>query len=164
MLNGDETLAEWRWEELFDAWWSTTHALQTLRDNPGCAEEEREATRRFDAPGLRPKLKFDPAHDIAAPYIATGARPKVAILREQGVNSQIETAMAFDRAGFDAFDVHMSDLIAGRARLGRGALFGVAAAPGSADFFISDFAALSSLATLSWSGPRCVTSHVRLFR
>jgi phosphoribosylformylglycinamidine synthase len=117
VMNGDETLAEWRWEELFDAWWSTTHALQKLRDNPDCADEEREATRRFDAPGLRPKLRFDPADDIAAPYIATGVRPKVAILREQGVNSQVETAMAFDRAGFDAFDVHMSDLIAGRARL-----------------------------------------------
>jgi phosphoribosylformylglycinamidine synthase len=117
VLNGDEPLAEWRWEELFDAWWSTTHALQKLRDNPECADEERDATRRFDAPGLRPKLRFDPAEDIAAPYIATGVRPKVAILREQGVNSQVETAMAFDRAGFDAFDVHMSDLIAGRARL-----------------------------------------------
>jgi phosphoribosylformylglycinamidine synthase len=117
VLHGDEPLAEWRWEELFDAWWSTTHALQKLRDNPECADEEREATRRFDAPGLRPKLRFDPADDIAAPYIANGVRPKVAILREQGVNSQVETAMAFDRAGFDAFDVHMSDLIAGRARL-----------------------------------------------
>jgi phosphoribosylformylglycinamidine synthase len=117
VLDGEETLAEWRWEELFDAWWSTTHALQRLRDNPGCADEERDSTRRFDAPGLRPKLGFDPADDIAAPYIATGVRPKVAILREQGVNSQVETAMAFDRAGFDAFDVHMSDLIAGRARL-----------------------------------------------
>ena len=111
------TLVEWRWEELFDAWWLVTHALQTLRDNPECANEERAAARRFDAPGLRPKLTFDPADDIAAPYIATGVRPRVAILREQGVNSQIETAVAFDRAGFAAVDVHMSDLIAGRARL-----------------------------------------------
>ena len=91
--------------------------MQRLRDNPECADEERAGARRFDAPGLRPKLTFDPAEDIAAPYIATGVRPKVAILREQGVNSQVETAVAFDRAGFDAFDVHMSDLIAGRARL-----------------------------------------------
>ncbi|HVR81425.1 MAG TPA: phosphoribosylformylglycinamidine synthase subunit PurQ, partial [Luteimonas sp.] len=139
VLGGDQILAEWRWEELFDAWWSVTHALQRLRDNPECADEEREATRRFDAPGLRPKLTFDPSEDIAAPYMDVqvpraqdaqerppfintafnigGARPKVAILREQGVNSQIETAVAFDRAGFDAYDVHMSDLIAGRARL-----------------------------------------------
>ena len=110
----DDTLAEWRWEDLFDAWWSVTHAMQKLRDNPEGADSERESARRFDAPGLQPKLTFDPAEDIAMPFIATGARPKVAILREQGVNSQIETAVAFDRAGFDAFDVHMSDLIAGR--------------------------------------------------
>ena len=112
--DADETLAEWRWDELFDAWWSVTHAMQKLRDNPAGADSERESARRFDAPGLQPKLTFDPAEDIAAPYIATGARPKVAILREQGVNSQVETAYAFDRSGFDAFDVHMSDLIAGR--------------------------------------------------
>ena len=127
----DEILAEWRWDELFDAWWSVTHAMQRLRDNPDGADSERESARRFDAPGLQPKLTFDPAEDIAAPYmdvqvpraqdaqerppyIAKGARPKVAILREQGVNSQVETAVAFDRAGFDAFDVHMSDLVAGR--------------------------------------------------
>ena len=115
-LDGD-TLAEWRWEEAFDAWWSVTHAMQRLRDNPECADEERAGARRFDAPGLRPQLTFDPAEDVAAPYIASGVRPKVAILREQGVNSQIETAVAFDRAGFSAVDVHMSDLIAGRARL-----------------------------------------------
>jgi phosphoribosylformylglycinamidine synthase len=110
----DETLAEWRWDELFDAWWSVSHAMQRLRDNPDGADSERESVRRFDAPGLQPKLTFDAAEDVAMPYIATGARPKVAILREQGVNSQIETAVAFDRAGFDAFDVHMSDLVAGR--------------------------------------------------
>ncbi len=114
--NGD-TLVEWRWEELFDAWWSVTHALQKLRDNPDCADEERVAARCFEAPGLRPKLTFDPAEDIAAPFNIGGTRPKVAILREQGVNSQIETAVAFDRAGFSAIDVHMSDLIAGRTRL-----------------------------------------------
>ena len=112
--DADETLVEWRWDELFDAWWSVTHAMQKLRDNPDGADSERDASRRFDAPGLQPKLTFDAAEDIAAPYIAKGARPKVAILREQGVNSQIETAVAFDLAGFDAFDVHMSDLVAGR--------------------------------------------------
>ena len=120
-LDGD-TLVEWRWEELFDAWWSVTHAMQRLRDNPECADEERAAARRFDAPGLRPQLTFDPAEDVAAPCIDKlfnigGARPRIAILREQGINSQIETAVAFDRAGFTAVDVHMSDLIAGRARL-----------------------------------------------
>ena len=117
ITRGGDTLAEWRWDELFDAWWSVTHALQRLRDNPQGADEERAAARRFDAPGLQPKLTFDPGDDVAAPYIGTGARPQVAILREQGVNSQVETAFAFDRAGFSAIDVHMSDLIAGRFRL-----------------------------------------------
>ncbi|MGY1410181.1 MULTISPECIES: phosphoribosylformylglycinamidine synthase [unclassified Luteimonas] len=117
VLHGDETLVDWRWEELFDAWWSVSHAMQRLRDNPDCADEERDAARRFDAPGLQPKLGFDPSEDVAAPYIGTGARPKVAILREQGVNSQVEMAVGFDRAGFSAVDVHMSDLIAGRVRL-----------------------------------------------
>ncbi|MBS0229110.1 MAG: phosphoribosylformylglycinamidine synthase [Proteobacteria bacterium] len=112
--DGDEQLVQWRWEELFDAWWATTHAMQKLRDNPDCADSEHASARRFDAPGLQPLLTFDAAEDVAAPFIATGARPKVAILREQGVNSQVETAYAFDRAGFDEFDVHMSDLIAGR--------------------------------------------------
>jgi len=122
-----ELLAEWRWEELFDAWWSVTHAMQKLRDNPDCADEERAIARDFDAPGLKPKLAFDPAEDVAAPWlhspapsapaVSIGARPRVAILREQGVNGQIEMARAFDRAGFTAVDVHMSDLIAGRIAL-----------------------------------------------
>ncbi|MCA0196889.1 MAG: phosphoribosylformylglycinamidine synthase [Proteobacteria bacterium] len=110
-------LAEWRWEELFDAWWATTHAMQRLRDNPDCADEERGVARDFAASGLKPKLAFDPAEDVAAPFIASGARPRVAILREQGVNGQIEMARAFDRAGFAAVDVHMSDLVAGRIAL-----------------------------------------------
>ncbi|WP_298581671.1 phosphoribosylformylglycinamidine synthase [uncultured Luteimonas sp.] len=117
VLHGEQALAEWSWEELFDAWWSVTHAMQRLRDNPDCADEERAAARRFDAPGLQPRLAFDPAHDVAAPYIGTGARPRVAVLREQGVNSQVEMAVGFDRAGFAAVDVHMSDLIAGRTSL-----------------------------------------------
>jgi len=111
------TLVEWRWDELFDAWWSVTHAMQKLRDNPDSAEEERAIARDFNAPGLKPKLGFDPAEDVAAPFVTTGKRPRVAILREQGVNGQIEMANAFERAGFDAFDVHMSDLIAGRVDL-----------------------------------------------
>ncbi|TBR12169.1 MAG: phosphoribosylformylglycinamidine synthase [Lysobacter sp.] len=112
-----ETLAEWSWQELFDAWSAVSHAMQRLRDNPGCADEERAIARDFDAPGLRPLLGFDPAEDIGAPFVNTGARPRVAILREQGVNGQIEMAWAFDRAGFEAVDVHMTDLIAGRADL-----------------------------------------------
>ena len=115
---GSDTLVEWRWEELFDAWWSVTHAMQKLRDNPDAADQERAIARNFNAPGLKPKLSFDAAEDVAAPFIATGARPKVAILREQGVNGQIEMANIFERVGFDAYDVHMSDLIEGRVQLG----------------------------------------------
>ena len=117
VVDEDNVLAEWRWEELFDAWWSVTHAMQRLRDNPESADQERAAIARFDAPGLQPVLTFDPAEDIAAPFVNAGARPRVAILREQGVNGQVEMAAAFDRAGFEAIDIHMSDLVAGRATL-----------------------------------------------
>jgi phosphoribosylformylglycinamidine synthase len=117
VLQDGEAIAEWDWQELFDAWWSVSHAMQRLRDNPECADEERARARDFAAPGLRPLLTFDPAADVAAPYVATGERPRVAILREQGVNGQIEMAVGFDRAGFTAVDVHMDDLISGRARL-----------------------------------------------
>ncbi|HXH01596.1 MAG TPA: phosphoribosylformylglycinamidine synthase, partial [Xanthomonadaceae bacterium] len=118
-----ETLVEWSWQEAFDAWWSVTHAMQQLRDAPDCADEEREAARQFDAPGLRPRLTFDAGEDVATPVVAKllsigGARPRVAILREQGVNGQLEMAAAFDRTGFAAIDVHMSDLISGRSMLG----------------------------------------------
>ncbi|MFY2763295.1 phosphoribosylformylglycinamidine synthase [Arenimonas sp. MALMAid1274] len=114
---GREVLAEWSWHELFEAWWSVTHAIQALRDDPAGADAERTARLDFEDPGLSPKLGFDPAQDIAAPWIHTGVRPRVAILREQGVNGQVEMAAAFDRAGFTAVDVHMSDLIAGRVAL-----------------------------------------------
>src|SRR5690606_27766614 len=116
-VDEDNVLAEWQWEALFDAWWSVTHAMQRLRDNPESADQERAAVSRCAAHGLQPVLAFDPAEDIAAPYVNAGARPRVAILREQGVNGQVEMAVAFDRAGFTAVDVHMSDLVAGRATL-----------------------------------------------
>lgn len=99
-------------------WWAeTTWQMQRLRDNPECADEEHQAKANDTDPGLNVKLSFDINEDIAAPYIATGARPKVAVLREQGVNSHVEMAAAFYRAGFDAIDVHMSDLLAGRTGL-----------------------------------------------
>ncbi|MBL7637292.1 phosphoribosylformylglycinamidine synthase [Atlantibacter hermannii] len=99
-------------------WWAeTTWQMQRLRDNPTCADQEHDAKANDNDPGLNVKLSFDIAEDIAAPYIATGARPKVAVLREQGVNSHVEMAAAFYRAGFDAIDVHMSDLLAGRTGL-----------------------------------------------
>jgi phosphoribosylformylglycinamidine synthase len=116
VLDG-ETLLKRGWRELMAAWSETSHAMQRLRDNPATADAEH-AWRCDDCdPGITPKLTFDPADDIAAPYIATGVRPRVAILREQGVNGQDEMAAAFTRAGFDAVDVHMSDLAANRRRL-----------------------------------------------
>ncbi|POU50137.1 phosphoribosylformylglycinamidine synthase [Pantoea sp. PSNIH5] len=96
-------------------WWAeTTWQMQRLRDNPICADQEHAAKKEDSDPGLNVHLTFQPQEDIAAPFIATGARPKVAVLREQGVNSHVEMAAAFHRAGFDAVDVHMSDLLAGR--------------------------------------------------
>ena len=103
--------------DLHRAWSATTHALQRLRDNPDAADDEYDRILDTGDPGLVPVLTFDPAADIAAPFIATGARPAIAILREQGVNGQVEMAAAFDRAGFAAYDVHMSDLLAGRRSL-----------------------------------------------
>jgi phosphoribosylformylglycinamidine synthase len=100
------------------SWSETSHAMQRLRDNPACADSEREWRVDDEDPGISPKLAFDPAEDIAAPYIAKGARPKVAILRDQGVNGQVEMAAAFTRAGFDAIDVHMTDLQTDRKGLG----------------------------------------------
>jgi phosphoribosylformylglycinamidine synthase len=88
--------------------------MTQLRDNPACAQEQFATVTDPSNPGLNARLSFDPAQDIAAPYISKGARPKVAILREQGVNSHVEMAAAFHRAGFSPFDVHMTDLVAGR--------------------------------------------------
>ncbi len=111
------TLFEASRVELHRTWSATTHALQRMRDNPASADQEYERIADVDDPGLTPMLCFDPAEDIAAPYIATGVRPRVAVLREQGVNGQVELAAAFDRAGFAAYDVHMSDIISGRETL-----------------------------------------------
>jgi phosphoribosylformylglycinamidine synthase len=115
-VNGDTVLDEAR-GDLHRAWSETTYHLQRLRDNPDCAQQEYDRLLDADDPGITPKLTFDPNEDIAAPYRNRGAKPRIAILREQGVNGQIEMAAAFDRAGFAAVDVHMSDIIAGRASL-----------------------------------------------
>ena len=99
------------------AWQETSHAIQRLRDNPACADSEFALIGDNDRSALFADVKFDVNEDIAAPFINSGAKPKIAILREQGVNGQIEMAAAFTRAGFDAYDVHMSDLMAGRVHL-----------------------------------------------
>jgi len=100
--------------QLLHAWNEVSWAIARLRDNPHCADAEYGRAADAPAPLLSLALSFDPREDIAAPWIATGARPRIAILREQGVNSQYEMASAFDRAGFCAVDVHMTDLIEGR--------------------------------------------------
>jgi phosphoribosylformylglycinamidine synthase len=100
------------------AWSEMSWHMQRLRDNPKCAQQEFDRILDAADPGLHAKLTFDPVEDIAAPFIATGVRPRIAIVREQGVNGQIEVAAAFDRAGFEAVDVHMTDIISGRESLG----------------------------------------------
>ncbi|WIG96049.1 phosphoribosylformylglycinamidine synthase [Myxococcus sp. SDU36] len=110
-LLAEETLA------LRRTWSRVSHELQKLRDNPTCADQEAAARCDPADPGLSPKLTFDPAQDVAAPFISKGARPRVAVLREQGVNSQQEMAAVFTRAGFAAVDVHMSDILSGRVSL-----------------------------------------------
>jgi phosphoribosylformylglycinamidine synthase len=99
------------WVALRSAWSETSYHMRRLRDDPECAEEERQSLLDTSDPGLSWQLSFDPAQDIAAPYINRGSRPRVAVLREQGVNSQVEMAAALDRAGFEAHDVHMTDII-----------------------------------------------------
>ena len=100
--------------DLAQAWDEVSSRIAGLRDNPACAEEEHDAFGADDDPGLVVAPSFDPTDDVAAPYLTLGVRPKVAILREQGVNSHVETAFAFDKAGFDTYDVHMTDLQTGR--------------------------------------------------
>ena len=112
------SLGQYQFElnDLQRAWQETSYHIQKLRDNPNCADSEfaligDERTRLFA------EVPFNIKEDLAAPYIHQGMKPKIAILREQGVNGQIEMAAAFNRAGFDAIDVHMSDLMSGRIHL-----------------------------------------------
>src|SRR5574343_924148 len=103
--------------ELGQIWSSVSHQIARMRDDATCADEEHARWLDVNDPGISVALSFDAQEDIAAPFIASGVRPKVAILREQGVNSQFEMAAAFEKAGFDPFDVHMSDLQSGRVQL-----------------------------------------------
>jgi len=120
--NGSDELRVWRnarlafaapRSELVRAWSETSYRIAALRDDPACAQEEFDSLQDNDDPGLSPVLTFQPA----TAQVVTGARPRIAILREQGVNGQVEMAAAFGRAGFAAYDVHMSDLQAGRVAL-----------------------------------------------
>jgi phosphoribosylformylglycinamidine synthase len=124
-VNNGEVLISFNGETLFSGerrllqrqWAETSYQVQRLRDNVTCAEQEFDALLEEDNPGLSVKLGFDVNDNISAPYIKKGVRPQVAVLREQGVNGQVEMAAAFDRAGFNAIDVHMSDILAGRVDL-----------------------------------------------
>ncbi len=102
------------------AWSEVSHQIMRLRDNPACADGEYDVWLDARDPGLAPQVAFDPQDDVAAPYIARGARPRVAVLREQGCNSHVEMAHAFHTAGFEAWDVHMTDLLSGRVTLDDG--------------------------------------------
>ena len=103
--------------ELGKEWSEVSRRIMTLRDNPASAKAEFEVWNDAGDPGITPRVAFNPQEDVAAPMIITGKRPRVAVLREQGCNSQVEMAYAFDRAGFASHDVHMTDLLAGRVDL-----------------------------------------------
>ncbi len=104
--------------DLLAAWSETSYRMQALRDNPDCAKQEFAGLVKKNDPGLHAELTFDPNEDVAAPWVKKKrAQPKVAILREQGVNGEVEMAAAFARAGFAPVDVHMSDILAGRVKL-----------------------------------------------
>jgi len=113
---GTELLFSQPVNELRAQWWQTSYQMQRLRDNPDCADQELALITRADDPGISPLLTFDPNVSLVAPSLGL-SRPKIAVLREQGVNSHVEMAAAFDTAGFDCFDVHMSDVHNGRVSL-----------------------------------------------
>ena len=116
LRDGDREVLAGNRPDVQRLWARTSYEMQALRDNPECAREEYERIGA-EGTGLSAKLSFDPAEDIAAPYINTGVRPRIAVLREQGVNGHVEMAAAFHRAGFAPIDVHMSDILSGRQQL-----------------------------------------------
>lgn len=117
VTNGSEQWLAMPRSQLQRTWSETSYHMQLLRDNPHCAQQEFDALLDIDDPGLSVKATFDINEDIVAPFINKGVRPKVAILREQGVNGHVEMAAVFDRAGFTAIDVHMSDVMERRISL-----------------------------------------------
>ncbi|EGY51797.1 phosphoribosylformylglycinamidine synthase [Neisseria shayeganii] len=117
IYSGNELIFNESRLKLQQTWQETSYQIQRLRDNPECADSEFALLADKQRSALFADLTFDLKEDIAAPFIASGVKPKIAVLREQGVNGQVEMAAAFTRAGFDAYDVHMSDLMAGRVKL-----------------------------------------------
>jgi phosphoribosylformylglycinamidine synthase len=118
ILREDRRIFDEQRADLLAAWSETSNRMQALRDNPECARQEFEGLVGDKNPGLHVKLGFDPNEDVAAPWVnSRKAKPRVAILREQGVNGEVEMAAAFHKAGFNAVDVHMSDILSGRVKL-----------------------------------------------
>jgi len=117
IIANDQAVFSANRRDLRKLWSSTSYEMQKLRDNPTCAEQELATKLDDNNPGLNVNLSFDLNQDVAAPFILTGAKPQMAILREQGVNSHVEMGAAFNRAGFNAIDVHMSDVLSGRVSL-----------------------------------------------
>ncbi|ARU31354.1 phosphoribosylformylglycinamidine synthase [Sulfuriferula sp. AH1] len=114
VTRNDKPILDFDRTKLHAIWSETSYRIQRLRDNPACADSEFAQIQERDDPGLAVELSFDPEQSI----VIGGNKPRIAILREQGVNGEVEMAAAFDRAGFDAVDVHMSDIISGRVSLG----------------------------------------------
>jgi phosphoribosylformylglycinamidine synthase len=115
ITHGGKTVFSDEVQTLYRNWAETSHRIASLRDNPDCTREEFDSAGDMADPGITVKLTFDPSAPVAAAHIAK--RPKVAVLREQGVNGQVEMAYGFHAAGFDAVDVHMSDILEGRVQL-----------------------------------------------
>ena len=113
-VGGDEIYCSTR-ARLQSFWAETSYRIQKLRDHPRCADEEFDNIGK-DLPGISPVVNFN-IEDHPARSLVVNSRPKVAILREQGINGQVEMAAAFEAAGFDPVDVHMSDLISGNKEL-----------------------------------------------
>jgi phosphoribosylformylglycinamidine synthase len=113
-ISAGSLLIDESWSTLKREWSETSFRMRERRDDPTCAQEEFDAATDIATPPLVVDLSFDAGDDVAAPYIALGTRPRLAVLREQGVNSQSEMAAVFDRSGFETHDVHMTDLFAGR--------------------------------------------------
>ncbi|MBE7538770.1 MAG: phosphoribosylformylglycinamidine synthase [Opitutaceae bacterium] len=118
VMDGETVLLEQSLSSLRDQWSDVTHRMAALRDNPDCARAEHQGRLAHDDPGIKPRLTFPyPFPPSQSSRNPVKARPSIAILREQGVNGQVEMAAAFDRAGFDAVDVHMTDILSGRRSL-----------------------------------------------
>lgn len=115
ITNGKSIYSQSR-SELHSLWSSTSYEISKLRDNPECAQQEFDAVSQLTS-GIKTDLSFDLNQSVVTPYIKTNVKPKIAILREQGVNGQVEMGAAFTKAEFDAIDVHMSDILSGRVSL-----------------------------------------------